>query len=203
MSSGYPSAYNEPSSEFPVPDANLKPIVVQPPTVDGPATNVSGATIVQERPSSTPTPFHSESVTDSGDRRAKPNDRRAAELRRKGEGRRQPDRKARTVARQISWASTVLAAVGTIIAMYAYRHSPHFRFASPLCDEGFGGQLVDHTQLSNWWAPAVVISLLGVLIPDKRKRPIVLLLLCGASIGLFVAAMFNVPSEHFIGNCLV
>jgi hypothetical protein len=137
-----------------------------------------------------------------GDRRSPRVDRRHVETRRKAEGRRGRDLVSTKRARYVRWVATVLSFIAVGVAIYAYLHPPIFRAPSIACNEGFGGQEERTQQLSTLWAGVVSLCVAGLLIPDKKKRPLILVLAVGASIGLFLAAKLSVHTD-VIGLCLV
>jgi hypothetical protein len=192
----------------PAPFVNPSQGTASRPSASGPsASEPSGSTMqraVQEVETSAAldAALNPDSAVAPGDRRRSPRpDRRSGSQRRSSEGRRKVDLRAALMAQNTRVIGTVVAAIGTAIALYAYLHAPVVRTPSPACNEGFGGQMIDHYTLSLAWAPAVAASLGALLIPEKKRRPLLLLLLAGATIGLLIGAILNVNSE-IVGFCL-
>jgi hypothetical protein len=138
----------------------------------------------------------------TGDRRQPRDDRRNSDDRRSRSLRRGRDRQRDSSAKQIAYLGTVLCALSVGLSIYAFMKAPITFTPSPACADGFGGQRIEHRGLSSLWAVVMVLAAAGLVIPDRKRRPVVLMILCGVSVGLFVGAYFTVGSK-FDGLCLV
>jgi hypothetical protein len=152
-----------------------------------------------------PTDAALQSVPDrpnTGDRRQPRDDRRGDDDRRSHSMRRGRDRQRNAAAKQVAYLGTVLCALSVAVAIYAFLKPPINFTPSLECADGFGGQRVERRGLSALWALVMVLAVAGVVIPDRKRRPLVLLILSGVSVGLFVAAYFTVGTK-LTGLCLV
>jgi hypothetical protein len=137
----------------------------------------------------------------TGDRRQPRDDRRDNSDRRANSLRRGRDRQRNASANQIAYLGTLLCALSVGLAIYAFLKPPITFTPSLKCAEGFGGQQVEHRGLSSLWAVAMVLAAAGLVIPDRKRRPVVLMVLCGVSVGLFAAAYFTVGTK-LVGFCI-
>jgi hypothetical protein len=137
----------------------------------------------------------------TGDRRQPRDDRRDNNDRRAKSLRRGRDRQRNTAANQIAYLGTMLCALSVGLAIYAFLKPPITLTPSLQCAEGFGGQQVERRGLSSLWAVAMVLAAAGLVIPDRKRRPVVLMVLCGVSVGLFAAAYFTVGTK-LVGFCI-
>jgi hypothetical protein len=137
----------------------------------------------------------------TGDRRQPRDDRRNSDDRRSNSLRRGRDRQRNTSANQIAYLGTMLCALSVGVAIYAFLKPPISFTPSLKCAEGFGGQQVERRGLSSLWAVAMVLAAAGLVIPDRKRRPVVLMVLCGVSVGLFAAAYFTVGTK-LVGFCI-
>ena len=137
----------------------------------------------------------------TGDRREPRDDRRNQDDRRANRVRRGRDRQRHSAANQIAYIGTILCALSVAVAAYAFSKAPITFTPSPACADGFGGQKIEHRGLSSLWAVVMVLAAAGLLIPDRKRRPVILMILCGVSVGLFAGAYFTVGSK-FVGFCI-
>lgn len=137
----------------------------------------------------------------TGDRRKPRDDRRNSDDRRSNSLRRGRDRQRNASANQIAYLGTMLCALSVGVAIYAFLKPPISFTPSLKCAEGFGGQQVERRGLSSLWAVAMVLAAAGLVIPDRKRRPVVLMVLCGVSVGLFAAAYFTVGTK-LVGFCI-
>jgi hypothetical protein len=137
----------------------------------------------------------------TGDRRQPRDDRRDNNDRRANPLRRGRDRQRNAAANQIAYLGTMLCALSVGLAIYAFLKPPITFTPSLKCAEGFGGQQVERRGLSSLWAVAMVLAAAGLVIPDRKRRPVVLMVLCGVSVGLFAAAYFTVGTK-LVGFCI-
>jgi hypothetical protein len=137
----------------------------------------------------------------TGDRRQPRDDRRNSDDRRSNSLRRGRDRQRNASAKQIAYLGTMLCALSVGVAIYAFLKPPISFTPSLKCAEGFGGQQVERRGLSSLWAVAMVLAAAGLVIPDRKRRPVVLMVLCGVSVGLFAAAYFTVGTK-LVGFCI-
>ncbi len=138
----------------------------------------------------------------TGDRRQPREDRRNDYDRRSNSLRRGRDRQRDSSAKQVAYLGTVLCALSVALSIYAFMKAPITFSPSPACADGFGGQRIEHRGLSALWAVVMVLAAAGLVIPDRKRRPVLLMILCGVSVGLFAGAYFTVGSK-FNGLCLV
>lgn len=138
----------------------------------------------------------------TGDRRQPREDRRNDDDRRSNSLRRGRDRQRDSSAKQVAYLGTVLCALSVALSIYAFMKAPITFSPSPACADGFGGQRIEHRGLSALWAVVMVLAAAGLVIPDRKRRPVLLMILCGVSVGLFAGAYFTVGSK-FNGLCLV
>jgi hypothetical protein len=138
----------------------------------------------------------------TGDRRQPRDDRRNDNDRRSHAMRRGRDRQRNAAAKQIAYIGTMLCALSVALAIYAFLKPPINFTPSLECADGFGGQKVERRGLSALWAVVMVLAAAGVVIPDRKRRPLVLVILSGVSVGLFVGAYFTVGTK-LTGLCLV
>lgn len=117
------------------------------------------------------------------------------------DGRRKGDDAQSRHRRNLGWVGTLLGMAAVAFAVYAYRQAPIVFTPSYACNEGFGGQKVAHRQLSSLWVVVVILAALGIALPDSRKRPLPMVLLCGAAVGLFIGAVLRIESWT-VGFCL-
>ena len=102
----------------------------------------------------------------------------------------------------LGFSAIVLCALGVGIALWASTHAPVVSAPSPACRDGIGGQFILHRQLSILWLPAVALAAVGLVLPSARRRPVAVLVLCGAFAGLAIAAVLRLDS-WVDGLCLV
>ena len=138
----------------------------------------------------------------TGDRRAPHDDRRNHDDRRHSSHRRGRDRQRNAAAKQIAYFGTVLCALSVAVGIYAFLKPPINFTPSLECADGFGGQRVEHRGLSALWAVVMALAAAGLVIPDRKRRPVVLMILSGVSVGLFAGAYFTVGTK-LSGLCLV
>ena len=128
-------------------------------------------------------------------------DRRVAERRANGPGRRPED----LAAVQRQYVQAAVAVIGALTALIsaglALLHPPISRRASELCGDGLGGQQIVHRGLSWLWIPAVVGLALAVTVPHRRKRPVLTILCVGLVLGMGVGAVLRVETV-VTGLCL-
>ena len=136
-----------------------------------------------------------------GDRRDPREDRRDQGDRRGTSLRRGRDRQRNAAANKIAYLGTILCALSVGVATYAFFNAPITFTPSPACADGFGGQKIEHRGLSSLWAVVMVLAAAGLVIPDRKRRPVILMILCGISVGLFAAAYFTVGTK-FVGFCI-
>ncbi len=178
-------------------------LLADEPVVDQPAESLSAATfdaVSMQRAKTAPE--EALARPDTGDRRAPREDRRNSDDRRGNSLRRGRDRQRNASANNVAYLGTVLCALSVAISIYAFMNAPITFTPSPECADGFGGQRIEHRGLSSLWAVVMVLAAAGLVIPDRKRRPVVLMILCGVSVGLFVGAYFTVGSK-FDGLCLV
>jgi hypothetical protein len=137
----------------------------------------------------------------TGDRRVPQEDRRNRDDRRSSSLRRGRDRQRNAAANKIAYLGTILCALSVAVGTYAFAKAPITFTPSPACADGFGGQRIEHRGLSALWALVMVLAAAGLVIPDRKRRPILLIILCGVSVGLFAGAYFTVGSK-FVGFCI-
>ncbi len=140
--------------------------------------------------------------SNTGDRRQPREDRRNDNDRRSKSLRRGRDRQRNASANQVAYLGTALCALSVAFSIYAFVKAPITFSPSPACADGFGGQRIEHRGLSALWAVVMVLAAAGLVIPDRKRRPVLLMILCGVSVGLFAGAYFTVGSK-FDGLCLV
>ena len=136
----------------------------------------------------------------TGDRREVRLDRRGGD-RRDGSLRRGRDRQRNLAANKLAYVGTVLCTLSAGLGIYAFLRAPITFSPSPACNEGFGGQRIEHRGLSMLWSIVMVLAAAGLAIPDRKRRPVLLMVLCGVSIGLFVGAYFTVGTK-LVGFCI-
>jgi hypothetical protein len=148
------------------------------------------------------TPETEQTRPNTGDRREPREDRRNHDDRRNNSLRRGRDRQRNAAAKQIAYFGTILCALSVAVGIYAFLKPPISFTPSPTCADGFGGQRVEHRGLSALWAVVMVLAAAGLVIPDRKRRPVLLMILCGVSVGLFAGAYFTVGTK-LSGLCFV
>ena len=139
---------------------------------------------------------------DAHDRRAPEDDRRTGDRRSVGPGRRDHERRAARNDGALGFGGVVLCSLGVGLALWASTHAPVISAPSPACRDGIGGQVIRHRQLSLLWLPAVALAAVGLVLPSARRRPVAVLVLSGAFVGLAIAAVLRLDS-WVDGLCLV
>jgi hypothetical protein len=142
-----------------------------------------------------------QSRPNTGDRRAPREDRRDHGDRRTNSLRRGRDRQRNAAANGMAYFGTILCALSVAVGTYAFVKAPITFTPSPACADGFGGQRIEHRGLSALWALVMVLAAAGLVIPDRKRRPVLLMILCGVSVGLFAGAYFTVGSKY-VGFCI-
>ncbi len=139
---------------------------------------------------------------DAPERRGFADDRRSGDRRVGGLGRRDRDRRSDRNAGALGFGAVILCSIAVVLALWASTHTPVVSAPSPACRDGIGGQFIRHRQLSFLWLPAVALAAVGLVLPSARRRPVAVLVLCGAFAGLAVAAVLRLDS-WVDGLCLV
>jgi hypothetical protein len=134
-----------------------------------------------------------------GDDRRTTDDR---DRRSNGHGRREPDRIRYRASVRAKNIGLICSTVGFGLALFAYLHPTTVKSRSLQCGDGIGGQLVVHDQLSVWWIPAIIIGVVGFMLPSARRRSPLALVIAGAVLGLAIASGSGLRSS-IEGFCFV
>ncbi len=102
----------------------------------------------------------------------------------------------------LGFGAVIICSIAVGLALWASTHTPVVSAPSTACRDGIGGQFIRHRQLSFLWLPAVALASVGLALPSARRRPVAVLILCGAFAGLAVAAVLRLDS-WVDGLCLV
>ena len=128
-------------------------------------------------------------------------DRRSVDRRRGIRGRRNEDRKPDLDARNLGLTGVIFGLASVLFALVAFLRAPIRYGQSPDCPaDGFNGQVQAHRGLSVLWLVVMILCALSIGVPVSQRRPRVIPLLCGLSVGLLTGAVLRVDT-WMIGYC--
>lgn len=128
-------------------------------------------------------------------------DRRAEDRRQGTRGRRVQDRKSGVQARNLGLAGATFGLASVVFALMAFLRAPMQYSSSPECpSDGFNGQVQAHRGLSMLWLLVMILCALSIGVPATQRRPRVIPMFCGLSVGLLIGAVLRVDT-WLIGYC--
>ncbi len=128
-------------------------------------------------------------------------DRRGDDRRQGVRGRREEDRKPDLDARNLGLTGAIFGLASVLFALVAFLRAPMQYSASPDCPaDGFSGQVQAHRGLSVLWLVVMILCALSIGVPVTGRKPRVIPLFCGLSVGLLVGAILRVDT-WMVGFC--